>query len=369
MRVGGNASHALRSVAAIVVGLALARCAAAQEIYVPAQYSTIQTAIDACPTGGVVIIAPGTYRGPGNRDISFRGKAVTVRSMDPNDPAVVGATVIDCQGGGEEPHRGFQFTSSEGPGTVVSGLTIRGGHAPDEQTRFGLYGAGGAIACLGSSPTITHCVIDSNTADLGGAVYGFATGAVMQNCVIRNNEALAGGAIFCDADAQITMTNCTVSDNRADDGGAVCALNSFPRLLGCDMRGNVATYYGGGLYLSGASAEISACTIIANLATDNVNSRGGGIYCDHGDPVIVNTIIEKNRAGVSGGGGIYCGDDASPTIVHCVLSGNSAKKRGGGLYCAPGNGPARPTIRNSIFSNNTAGQGPDIGLYLSLIHI
>jgi len=65
-------------------------------------YTTIQAAIDDCNDGDVVIVAPGTYTGEGNRDIDFKGKAIIVRSKSgPED------CVIDCQGSREDLHRGF----------------------------------------------------------------------------------------------------------------------------------------------------------------------------------------------------------------------------------------------------------------------
>ncbi len=42
-----------------------------------------------------------------NRDLDYHGKVITVRSEDPGDSLVVGQTIIDCQGGIEDSHRGI----------------------------------------------------------------------------------------------------------------------------------------------------------------------------------------------------------------------------------------------------------------------
>ena len=48
--------------------------------------------------GDEVVLASGAYYGNGNRDLDFRGKAITVRSTDPNNSAVAAATMPGCLG-------------------------------------------------------------------------------------------------------------------------------------------------------------------------------------------------------------------------------------------------------------------------------
>ncbi|MHC4705218.1 MAG: hypothetical protein ACYTFQ_32110, partial [Planctomycetota bacterium] len=135
-------------------------------LHVPSEYSTIQAAIDAAMPSDTVIVADGIYTGPGNRDIDFKGKAITVRSE--NGPF---NCTIDCGGSSTEPHRGFRFHSGEGSTAVVSGFTITNGYGPDEAAVWS-DPAGGAIYCQDSDPTISRCIITGNSSGCCGAGAG-----------------------------------------------------------------------------------------------------------------------------------------------------------------------------------------------------
>lgn len=90
------------------------------------EFATIQDAIEACDSLDVVELLDGIYMGPGNRNLDFGGRVITVRSRSDNPRACV----IDCEGNAAapgEPRRGFLFHSGEGPTSILRGVTITRG--------------------------------------------------------------------------------------------------------------------------------------------------------------------------------------------------------------------------------------------------
>ncbi|MHC4212366.1 MAG: hypothetical protein ACYSWP_03225, partial [Planctomycetota bacterium] len=161
--------------------------------FVPDNFSTIQEAIDWVMDGGVVVVANGTYTGQGNRDLDFRGKAITVKSE--NGPE---NCIIDCQGSYSEPHRGFYFHTGEDTNSVLDGFTITNGCAP---------GHGGGICCIDSSPMIINCIIRGNTTTKGDNNWAYG------------GDGGNGAGIYC-RDSSPRIINCLISDNITGDGGS-----------------------------------------------------------------------------------------------------------------------------------------------------
>jgi pectin methylesterase-like acyl-CoA thioesterase len=75
-----------RIIAAIALLLSATLPVAANTIRVPADQSTIQSAIDAASDGETILVSDGTYK----ENIDFKGKAITLKSV--NGPAT---TIID----------------------------------------------------------------------------------------------------------------------------------------------------------------------------------------------------------------------------------------------------------------------------------
>jgi parallel beta-helix repeat protein/predicted outer membrane repeat protein len=295
----------------IILSLLLVPSASAAERLVPSQYPTIQAAINAAVTGDTVIVASGTYIGVGNRDIDFKGKAITVRSE-----AGPESCIIDCNKLG----RGFYFHSNETVGSIVDGFTIINGYNPYDSL------GGGGIYCYRSSPTITNCNISGNQAKGGGGgIYCSVSNPTITSCNISGNQASgSGGGIYCYNNSNPAITNCNISGNTATyyDGGGICCYGGYggaPMITNCSISGNRAFSSGGGIYTSGGSPTITNCNISGNTAT----LSGGGICCDNGKmPNIVNCTIAANSAGGSGGG-IFCGSQFAVLLGNCILWANT----------------------------------------------
>jgi hypothetical protein len=236
-----------------------------------ADFNNIQAAIDDANDGYTILVADGTYTGNGNRDIDFKGKAITVKSE--NGPKTC---IIDCQGFGKDPHRGFNFHSQEDSNSILQGFTITGGCAE----------YGGAIRCNGSSPTIKNCIATNNSASLGGGISINYSKAKIIDCIIRKNIAYGAGGI--------RVSNLNISD--------------IVVIMNCIIDGNHTIYFNGGILGSGGAGggiivsgggggnniviTIINCTITGNHGYYN----DGGILFNTGGKVI-NSIIWGNTGG------------------------------------------------------------------------
>ena len=252
------------------------------EIHVPAEYATIQAAVDAASDGDVIILQPQIYDEGQDDDIRFRDKSLTIRSANPDDPQVVAATVIE----GVSLHF---YGNGEGTNYVLEGLTIVGGwgiHADDvsltvrncsirgvgmgmifwicnvevigctmanngywnsvwqeipsscikfyettatvkDSTITGNYGVG--IGAEWSDVDVSNCLIAGNIGipffwftSLGGGISNIGSNVNVSNCSLTGNEADVGGGIFSEAAGETIVTNSILWNNEADVGPQIC---------------------------------------------------------------------------------------------------------------------------------------------------
>ncbi len=295
-------------------------------LHVPSDFPTIQAAIDAAADGDEVVAADGTYTGPGNRDLDFGGRLITLRSE--NGPE---SCVIDCQDAG----RGFLFINGETSAAVVDGFTIHDGRV-NQLSPFGAKGAGMYI--ISSSPTVRDCAFSSNCA-----------------CPDDELADAFGGAIYTSGGSPM-IDSCTFSLNKA---GGILADHG----------------YGGGIYATGGATTVAGCEFLSNGASGRCQGLGGAIYRG-GNEIVTDCVFSSNgvASGACGGGAtaaggaVYSAQNLPAWFINCMFTDNHVNGSGaggsaggamaGGLVGPGGN----ETVINCAFIGNTAsGPGPTGG--------
>ena len=278
-------------------------------------YTTIQAAINNSNNGDEIIVRQGTYY----ETIDLIGRAITLRSINPNDPNVIVNTIIDANEGGTT----ITCNSSEELNTIIEGFIITGGIASD----------GGGIYCSSTSPTINNCTFADNTADSNGAgMYCYDGNPTLTNCTFNGNDASGdGGGMYC-LQSSPTLTNCTFIDNEAvyelSDGGGICCSHSSPTLNNCTFINNWGTR-GAGVACINSSTTLKNCTFISNIAE------------------------REDGPGTDTGGGVGCYDSSSPTLINCTFTDNEAPNGGGGMYC---DGTSTPKLAGTVVCRNNPNQ-------------
>jgi len=194
-------------------------------------YTAIRPAVEAAASGDTVLVYPGTYAGPDNRNINPGTKNLVIASYGTRED-----TIIDCEGLGRWLSFGYAAIDST---TVVRGFTVANGWAR-QVTEDGA----GAILSSHAAPIIEDCIFAGNEGNFAGAV-----------------KILYGDAV---------IRSCTFTDNAAEYGGALHSAYCSPRIVRCTFTGNTATEYGGAFRAYAGSPDFRDCTFARNSCT------GGG---------------------------------------------------------------------------------------------
>ncbi len=172
------------------------------------RFASLQVAVDYAQSGQVIELARGTYR----QNVTLSGKNVTLQSLDPNDPNVTAATLIE--GNGTDPVVKLQNNTAQ---CILAGLTIRAG--------------GAGIWCSGGQPTIRSCQIIENACP--GIELLAAAKPALDHCIIAANGGLGIKMPLSSGRGGIggapTVVNCTVAQNTAGGvyGGVPVIANSI----------------------------------------------------------------------------------------------------------------------------------------------
>jgi len=211
-----------------------------REINVPADFTTIQEAINPLWDGSTITVAAGTY----NETVNFKGKGITLRSMDPENWNVVANTIIYSESG-----LVVSFTNHEDDNSKLMGLTVEG---PGEE----IGGAGISITSA-SSPIITNCRITGHVCgvfcegsypmvksnkifgNLDAGVYctGYGVPLIENNWIYNNKYWNTAGIKFTDTEFAGIVQNNTIVGN---DIGIKRYVNVFvpPEIINCILWSN-----------------------------------------------------------------------------------------------------------------------------------
>ena len=330
-----SSARALLAVLAMVALLAagapppVAQAAAVATLHVPADYATIQAAIDAASPGDTVQVAAGTYH---ERIVALA--AITIESA--SGPAT---TIIDADSGGTAVILAY--------GASLHGFTVQHG---------GGNGAGiGGVSVGSGSSTVDHNWILDNAgcSEGAGVSAAFSDAVISNNWIARNRQdgcsgGNGGGGILIRGAGTVQVRNNVIEDNGYGPigGGISLAGAGTPVIDANVIRGNTAQQ-GGGIGI----VNDSRATITNNLIAGNDATNGGGIYASTpalATPLHIgnNTIV--NNTAATGAGIQSEGFDATTRIRNNILSGESA---GATITCVAGADNLPPDVANNDIWN------------------
>jgi len=235
-------------------------------VHVPYQIypgDSIQFAINSAAQRDFIIVHPGTYI----ESLNFIGKNLTLRSTDPKNINVTRQTILD----GNSASTIITFNSGENHHAVVKGLTL--------QNAFNTSGDGGAVYCMGTSPTFENCLFQYNTAyGKGGGLYSQDGTPKILNTFFYFNVAYGrGGAVYLE-NSNVEFINVLFQANKSynEYGGALCIMYSSPLLLNCTITESYSGNPGftgmpinsGGIYHEDSNATVTNCIFWANNPGD-----------------------------------------------------------------------------------------------------
>lgn len=256
---------------------------------VPADFSTIQSAINAACDGSEVVVAPGAYA----EHLSFGGKSITLRSS--HGPEV---TTIDGQGTGP-----VILLMGDEIHAVVDGFAIA-------------HGSGSGARIVGGSPTFVNCHFRENAAELGAGLICHDSTLAVSGCTFTGNIGIDGnGGVFA-TQSTVTVTDCVFNSNQgALLVGAIGVADCSATITNCVFAFNQGGLLGGAVF--GDNSTLANCLFISNQA-----AFGSAIICAN-DSLIVNCTFFGN----TGNNLIQTNDDT--TVTNCILRKNGPVPFGG----------------------------------------
>lgn len=238
----------------------------AATLKVPAQFGSIQAALNAANPGDTVLVKAGTY---------FENLTLTVANVHLK---AQGKVIVDGLAAGS-PHGAALFIGGPATGSRVTGLTLR--HARTNiALGIGLLNNANEVVLTkvivqaselagirneGDDVTIRQCVVEG----CNGGIEAFGMDQTIENCVVRS-DGVRG--------IRVTQNNATIRNNRIEnieDGIGIAIESDFVTLSGNRVE---RIYDDSGLILSGSTIVATGNRIRA-VGNDSHAVRVSGTNC------------------------------------------------------------------------------------------
>lgn len=211
------------------------------------------------------------------------------------------------------------------------------------------WSGGGAIYLDTDTKNVAEMTIGSGTrfsgnvaGSLGGAIYAGDSRTEITGTTFENNKAGSwGGAIFAGQYYALDGHGVTISGSQFNGneagkyGGAIASQYTALNVADTTFSGNKAGLQGGAVYVQGdaSGADYAGSATIENSAFNGnaAGEIGGAIYAENAGLSITGTTFDSNTVAVDG-----------------------MENRGGAMYIN-NSGETTATIKDSTFTNNTAG--------------
>ena len=259
-------------------------------------YSSIQVAVNNAISGATLNISTGTF----SEAVIINGKNLRLEGGydEVTTNYIGGLTLINATGA----VHGIWFNAStcQVYGVDVTGAdnwgSIGGGvYLQNSDIRMELCGIysnrslnGGGIGVDGASRLVltNYVFVNNNVSAWGGGVYMEGGLEVLNNVYISDNTASNGGGGICVygggdlyVNRGVISGNIATPANFAAGGGIYLEGSVLTVEELVDVAGNQA-YWGGGIYLKSATAEVVTTSITYPAITTNIAMFGAGIFCN-----------------------------------------------------------------------------------------
>ena len=232
-------------------------------------------------------------------------------------PLTQSPTIVDCtvrgnmaggKGGGAfvGPNASPSFTrclfegnvsSNHGAGAYVEGNALFS-DCVFSGNQSGSVQGGGAIS-VGASATVTvaDCTLSGNTS----AIRTEGQCNVFDSDFVGNDATFDGGAVYL-LGGMLNLTNCMFDGNSATQAGALIAGIGSAVVVGCDFTNNMASSNAGAIFVGGTDVTVDLvdCNITGNVA----GLYGGGLMNFGGSTVTLTNVTMSGNSAPSGGSSI-----------------------------------------------------------------